>query len=258
MNPGCAVGKHQACNGDGRDFEADKPAPCPCGCNWSGRRAGDIIADMPTTRCPFCENRAHMTLRWGEVYDHASLVRFAATCDECGEISSAAGEVDATSIVRDTSTTLDKVAQAIRGWEEGLEWWPKQGESPEVPDVPDAIAAAATEAYSSASVGNHMAAILMARTVVEATAKHKGITSGMLVNKINAMRDQQLIRPAIAEQAHEVRYLGNDMAHGDIEDMPSAIDSEEILALMAEVLSEVFQGPARLARIRARRIGESS
>jgi hypothetical protein len=195
-----------------------------------------------------------MTVRWGEVYDHASLVRFAATCDQCGEISSAAGEVDATSLVRDTSTELARVVPAIRGWEDGLEWWPKHGEAPEVADVPEAIAAAAKEAYSSASVGNHMAAILMARTVVEATAKHKKISSGTLASKINAMKDAQLIRPAIAEQAHEIRFMGNDMAHGDIEDQPDSVDSEEILALMGQILNEVFQGPALLERIRARRL----
>jgi hypothetical protein len=98
-----------------------------------------------------------------------------------------------------------------------------------------------------------MAAILMARTVVEATAKNKGITTGTLAAKINAMKDAGLIRPAIAEQAHEVRFAGNDMAHGDIEAPVEETDSEELLALMAEVLSEVFQGPARLERIRAKR-----
>jgi hypothetical protein len=136
-----------------------------------------------------------------------------------------------------------------------VEWWPKVGVAPAVEDVPPAIARAAREAYASASVGNHIAAILMARTVVEATAKNKGITVGTLSAKINSMKDAGLIRPAIAEQAHEVRFAGNDMAHGDIEALVGETDSEELLALMAEVLSEVFQGPARLERIRAKRQG---
>jgi len=139
-----------------------------------------------------------------------------------------------------------------------LEWWPKIGQAPKVPDVPESIARAAKEAHSSASVGNHMAAILMARTVVEATAKNRGITSGQLVKKIDAMKDANLIRPAIAEQAHEVRFAGNDMAHGDIDVAPEAADSEEILALMNQVLSEVFQGPALMERLRAKRTGAAS
>jgi hypothetical protein len=157
--------------------------------------------------------------------------------------------------VSDGSTDLNHVRTSLKGHEDTLEWWPKIGVVPSVDDVPPHITNAAREAYSSASVGNHMASILMARTVVEATAKAKGIKSGTLAHKINALREQQLIRPSIAEQAHEIRFMGNDMAHGDIDDQPTALDSEETLALMAEVLSEVFQGPAKLARLRGRRTG---
>lgn len=135
-----------------------------------------------------------------------------------------------------------------------IEWWPKTGETPEVIDVPESISRAAKEAYSSASVGT---AILMARTVVEATAKNKGILKGSLATKINQLAAHSYVRPAISEQAHEVRFAGNDMAHGDIDVEPDATDSEEILALMAEVLAEVFQGPARLERIRNKRKAQS-
>ncbi|WP_181127415.1 DUF4145 domain-containing protein [Rathayibacter sp. AY1F9] len=156
------------------------------------------------------------------------------------------------------NTHLDTINQTAEEYSSSLDWWPKVGVSPEVRDVPEHIARAAREAYSSASVNNAMAAILMARTVVEACAKSQGISSGTLASKINAMRDGGLIRPAIAEQAHEVRFMGNDMAHGDIDSAPDSLDAEEILALMAEVLSEVFQGPARLARIREKRINRSN
>ena len=98
--------------------------------------------------------------------------------------------------------------------------------------------------------GNLMASILMAPTAVEATAKAKGIVDGTLASKINALKCADLIRPAIAELTHEVRFAGNDMAHGDINVVPDETDVEEVLALMAEVLREVFQGPASLERIR--------
>jgi hypothetical protein len=100
-----------------------------------------------------------------------------------------------------------------------------------------------------------MSAILMSRTVIEAPAKAKGVTSGPLAAKINALRDADLIRPSIADQAHEVRFLGNDMAHGDIDDAPQYVDAEEVLALMGQVLNEVFQGPALMKRMRERRTG---
>jgi hypothetical protein len=208
---------------------------------------------MPSTLCPFCERIAHMTIRWGIHSAHGAIVQFAATCDNCSRLSSAQGRLGQPITSRDTSDP-STVEQSVAAVGERIEWWPKVGTAPAVNDVPDPIARAAREAYSSASVGNHMAAILMARTVVEATAKANEITSGNLSAKINAMMEAGLIRPAIAAQAHEVRFAGNDMAHGDVDVAPESADSEEILALMAEILSEVFQGPARLERIRQKRV----
>lgn len=199
-----------------------------------------------------------MTIKWGQLDDPHAEVKFAATCDFCEALSIARGR-NVNGNYGGVTTDLGFVRKTAAEAEtrKTLEWWPKVGAAPAVEDVPASIARAAREAYSSASVGNHMAAILMARTVVEATAKSKGISDGTLASKINSMQREGLIRPAIAEQAHEVRFAGNDMAHGDIDAAVDATDSEELLALMAEVLSEVFQGPARLERIRAKRQSEA-
>lgn len=94
-----------------------------------------------------------------------------------------------------------------------------------------------------------MSAILMARTVVEATAKDKGIKTGSLVAKIDELARQGFIRPSTKDAAHEIRHFGNDMAHGDIEEVPDSEDVQDVLVLMDEILSEVFQGPARTARL---------
>lgn len=214
---------------------------------------------MSSKLCAFCEKNSHMTIKWGVAESKTLAVRFAATCDNCQNVSTGRGSATKAFSSGDTAD-LGIVRQAVSSAEVGgdIEWWPKTGETPEVIDVPESISRAAKEAYSSASVGNHMAAILMARTVVEATAKNKGILKGSLAAKIDQLAAQSYIRPAISEQAHEVRFAGNDMAHGDIDVEPDATDSEEILALMAEVLAEVFQGPARLARIRNKRKAQSS
>lgn len=209
---------------------------------------------MASLTCPFCARFSHVTIRWGLTNRTGKHVRFAATCDQCGNLVSGETRVQ-DAVYGASSESLDVIRQTVALNESAIEWWPKVGSSPTVEDVPEAIGRAAREAYSSASVSNHMAAILMARTVIEACAKHRGIVKGTLSSKIDAMRDDQLIRPAIAEQAHEVRFAGNDMAHGDIDVAPDAVDSEEILALMSSVLTEVFQDPARLARIRAKRQG---
>ena len=97
---------------------------------------------------------------------------------------------------------------------------------------------------------------MSARSVVEATAKAKGITDGTLHKKIEEMYRQNIISEHVKEQVHEVRYLGNDMAHGDFVEPIIAEDADEVLALMAAVLDAVFQSHARLKRVRDARIAQ--
>ncbi|MCP3427258.1 DUF4145 domain-containing protein [Rothia sp. AR01] len=208
---------------------------------------------MASTLCPYCSKFSHMTPKWGLIFDSDSRLRFAATCDNCGRILVAEGRGRSLSGRNAATTDMHHVTAGIAKISDSLSWLPLATEAPVIEDVPSSIARAASEAYKGSSIGNYMSAILMARTVIEATAKNKGIKSGTLSAKIDKMREEQLIRPAIAEQAHEVRYFGNDMAHGDIDEIPERVDAEEVLALMSEVLSEVFQGPARLQRLRDRR-----
>jgi len=72
------------------------------------------------------------------------------------------------------------------------------------------------------------------------------------------MAKQGLIRKVVAEQAHEIRHLGNSTAHGDLGDSVTSEDAEEVLNLMAEVLNEVWQAPARSARLAAARAAKKS
>lgn len=139
-----------------------------------------------------------------------------------------------------------------------FEWFPRVGSSPDFPDVPVHIERAAKEAHSSFSINAFMAAILMARTVVEATAKEKGVLKGTLLMKIDELAGRNFIRNDTKDAAHEIRHLGNDMAHGDISELPDADDVSDVLGLMDEVLNEIFQGPAKTARLRARRVGSTT
>ena len=58
---------------------------------------------------------------------------------------------------------------------------------------------------------------------------------------------------SIQAAAHEVRYFGNNMAHGDFVQDTAAEESAEALELMAMVLREVYQEPAAVARVQAAR-----
>ncbi|MEU2829164.1 DUF4145 domain-containing protein [Streptomyces lavendulae] len=134
-------------------------------------------------------------------------------------------------------------------------WYPKSPLVKEYPgSVPSKISKVAAEAHGSYSVGHLQAAVLLARTTVEAVAKAKGITQGSLVSKIDELYNQHLVYEHVRDAAHEVRFVGNDAAHGDLVEDP--IDEEEaaaILELMDMVLEGVFIAPAKTAAQKAAR-----
>lgn len=134
-------------------------------------------------------------------------------------------------------------------------WTPQSVAGKDFPDVPEHIAAAADEAFRCRSIGAHRAAIMLARSVVEATAKDHGIEKGTLVSKIDEMAAKTIVRAYTAEAAHELRHLGNDMAHGDFTQPLEPVDSDAVLFVMASILEEVYEGPARSAAMKARRTG---
>jgi hypothetical protein len=111
-----------------------------------------------------------------------------------------------------------------------------------------------SEAYRCRQACNaNRAAIILARSVIEATAKDKDITTGPLISKIDQLYNQRLIRPDVRDEAHEIRQFGNDMAHGDFVRDASPEEADLLLALMDAVLTDVYQSPAQVARAKAAR-----
>lgn len=171
------------------------------------------------------------------------------SCDNCQHISVAwhSSEEKSSFPSFDAEERLEWMIQYA-------EWLPKVGIPKDFSDVPEHIAKAASEAHECLSIKAYRAAVMLARSVVEATAKEKGITTGKLVSKIDALHQQGMIRTHVKEAAHEIRYLGNDMAHGDFVNPVSSEEAEETLGLMGEVLHEVFQSPAKIDRLRTARM----
>jgi hypothetical protein len=147
--------------------------------------------------------------------------------------------------------------ETIESFAPSVSWLPTGSDSKDFDDVPEHIAAAASEAYKCRSIGALRAAVMLARAVVEASAKDRGILKGMLVAKIDEMHAQGLIREHIREAAHEIRHLGNDIAHGDFTEPVTEEEADETLTLVAELLSEVFQSPARVERRRRARLAKT-
>ena len=146
-----------------------------------------------------------------------------------------------------------EAADAFRWASDRVEWVPKYGASEDFPDVPPHIASAATEATLCFSVGAYRAVGSLARAVVEASAKDKDASGANLAERIDALTQAGHVRPLVREAAHEIRHFGNNVAHGDFTEATSEEEAAEALALMREVLTEVYQAPARVAAAQQRR-----
>jgi hypothetical protein len=133
------------------------------------------------------------------------------------------------------------------------EYWPRSHGGIAFPHV-EHIGAAASEAHLALSAGAPRAAIAMARAVVEATAKDHGILKGNLMDKIDTLAKADEISEHMREAAHEIRFAGNEIAHGDLAEQAIVTDdADEILALMGAILLRVYQEPAQVEHVRERR-----
>jgi Domain of unknown function (DUF4145) len=170
---------------------------------------------MASTMCWDCGEAAHMTpIKGSATVRQANFIQWHVmgcfTCDNC----------KAPNIAIANGNPSNKDALAWLAGKKKLEWKPRPPAPIAVmrtyPDVPSGIAAAASEAYRCQKSASHRAAVLMARSVVEAAAKDKSIGSGSLLSKIDKLPQ---LRLHVREGAHEIRLLGNDMAHGDVHEL---------------------------------------
>ena len=220
---------------------------------------------MTDSVCPYCKDRTQKTYVPGTaklVNAREHRVEAAFTCFVCGRyLVGGAVHLGWEQDFRDEwvqrgfvheSSSAEDLAKLLIGH---VEYWePVEPVGKTYRDVPSEIASAADEAYRCHSIGAHRAAVLMARGVIEAVAKGAGIDTGKLYSKIEAMEEARLIRPIIRESAHEVRHLGNEVAHGDFEtSVISKDDAADVLEIMDDVIDEVLVVAARAERRKARR-----
>lgn len=195
-----------------------------------------------------------MTPLYGHVASRdRDMVSVSYRCDECYRIAIATKHGG-----KSVSTSSDGIKQFVESEGTPREWEPKNALGKDFPDIPPHIANPASEAFACFSVGAYKAAVLLARSVIEASAKDKGVTSGSLYEKIDKLAEGQHIRAMLAEAAHEVRLAGNDMAHGDFATAEiTEEDADELLGLMEDFLREMFELPTRVQRRKDRRTATS-
>lgn len=212
---------------------------------------------MAAITCPYCRSISHMTYRVDSAFRVSTdppVATAAFTCDECRRMLSATVSIKLSDINASQRDSASVLAPRVLAGLDDADWEPKRVVGKVILDIPQHIAEPADEAYKCESIGAHRASILLARSVIEASAKEKGVTKGNLASKIDELAKQGHVRGLIADAAHEIRHVGNDMAHGDFATTPiSQNDAQETLDFMEDFLRELFELPTRVARRRERR-----
>jgi hypothetical protein len=199
------------------------------------------IDPVPQLTCPHCQVLTNFTF----------VQRFAQAADNPRK-----GEPIDDVAVRCENTACGRIIGGLGIANVGqlANWWPRRVGNKDFPDVPNEIASVASEAHQCLSIGAYRAAMALARAVIEATAKSSGADTGTLEAKVEALAKKGLIRSDTKEAAHAIRLVGNDAAHGDLANMVvDEADAKDVLDLVDDVLDEVFQSPAKVARVIAGR-----
>lgn len=214
---------------------------------------------MLSGTCAFCGNQTHFTARVGRVteetgresYDYR--MEIAATCDACQRFNTVIG-TRAAGRRLELGSLLGAGAAVTEGEDMIHESWSPPPMRPvDTSFIPVGVAGYFKEAHDAFSVGAYRAVLLLVRSVIEATAKDRGIESGSLVQKINKLDEEGHIRRGTKDMAHALRILGNDMAHGDIGDVPTQEDADDALTIARFVLDDVYVADARRVDMLERR-----
>ncbi|WP_181131606.1 DUF4145 domain-containing protein [Rathayibacter sp. AY2B5] len=220
---------------------------------------------MLTGICAFCANSTHFTAQVARVsgvsFDdpgQGSYYRYelevAATCDACKKFNVVTGVSAKDSYKREVGTTYVGSEAITKGESMTVQTWsPPPLLKADTDFLPEGVAGYLQEAHDAFSVGAHRAVLLLVRSAIEATAREKKIETGSLVQKINVLHSDGHIRNGTREMAHVLRILGNDMAHGEIDDVPTEEDAKDALTVLRFVLDDVYVADARRIDMLARR-----
>lgn len=120
----------------------------------------------------------------------------------------------------------------------------------EIHDLPDDVAEYYRAAVTVLQAGVPDAAAVQLRRTLEAAAAHHGITSGPLVQRIRGLIKKGLITTDFAGVLNHVREVGNVGAHAGSRRVDQ-LTAERALRFTTQVLRNLFEIPAELARLKA-------
>lgn len=176
-----------------------------------------------------------------------NLFSVAMKCQWCGNMNVAIMQVS-------KALTHSEVRELADSGSKIVMWRPRPNSAPDLSAAPDHIEGPAREVYQARDTGAKRASILMGRAVIEAIAKDHGVTERVTLEaKIKKLHEKKIILASTAEDAHEVRHLGNDMAHGDFSTEVTDEDVDDIIAIMYDLIEQLYMSEARRKRLREKR-----
>lgn len=133
-------------------------------------------------------------------------------------------------------------------------WHPANAFAPNFEGLPPNIETAASEVHVSLGNGQIIAAAIVARATLEAVIKDQGIAENLsLAQKIGKLQEAGSITKLLTDQAHSIRLVGNDMAHGDFCELPEREEVEHIVEFMDALIDILYVQPARLKAAQKKR-----
>ncbi len=136
-----------------------------------------------------------------------------------------------------------------------IDWIPESAIGKEYPDVPERIASAASECHECFSIGAYRAAVIMARSVLEAIITEKIQKPSnergkdkTLNAKLKDAAEEGVISKRLGELAGAIKDIGNGSTHNIFEEI-SKDNAEYVLGFMDSLIENTYQQDERLAKL---------
>lgn len=114
------------------------------------------------------------------------------------------------------------------------------------------------QAHDNLKSNNYDAAVVMARSALQATMRDKGATGRDLYSEIEDLATKGIITNVIKDWAHEVRKLATPSAHPQPDDDEVSLeDAQDIVRFLDSLLENVYDIPSDIEKYRKRHSTDS-
>jgi hypothetical protein len=217
----------------------------------------DQLPDIQTQkgRCPHCGHASNFVIREGPLpvkFDpegQAGVVERVGVlhCPGCNKATVVIEEA----VVERQSPEGPPVVAAWRG----VHWWPVAGVAGLDPDVPEPVASAFAEGTRALSADCPRAAAVMFRAMLAAIVRDKGSQAaqqaGGLRKQLKKMGEEHTLPASLMDWAAEIRLVGDAGAHPEDLEPVTLAEARDLARLCRQMLSVVYELPARIHRARS-------